>query len=528
MISKKKTATDLYLGGSPLTVRGNAKGVLGEKKTKIEKRNTVNNIKRNMDKLLICILFINRFSQTSTVEFISAPTREIAKLGEKLAINYYLSETKGIRLERVYNQTYKNIYETPNFNSYYENRWKVTPSGESSSYSFINNNVQEIDGFTINATIMDENSTDSRITAIVIYDSNPRLLTYPRNTLMEGEKFNVYCNFDIWGSAHISFEVFMNDKQLNSNAIIVFSDGLVTLKSSIIATPEMNNQNLYCQVKLFRSTDDVFSAFESEKSEKLNIEYKVRDIKLASNFSKSDSQAKTGDEIACSATGNPIPKYEWREASSSAILTTNSKLIIKEEWQGKKYFVCTAWNIVDGERNSITERISLTIPESELDCKDRKVMISDPVKFPNNKFSQYRQYYLDRGHLMRLTPGTNAFLCGNPNTCWVQVDLTDVYIIHGFDMRGGRGKYTTTFKVGYGISSVQWMRDNSSNTLIFHGNTDANKYSILHHELPNPVETRYFRIFPITGADRPAVAVELYGCRCGTLQLAKKQKNGIQ
>ncbi|CAD5120655.1 DgyrCDS9218 [Dimorphilus gyrociliatus] len=271
---------------------------------------------RNINKKVIYIFsMLNIVTQISGVQIYQAPSRVVAKLGETLNIRYGLSKINGIQLERLYSDVNQLIYKTPNFTDYYKNRWQVTPSGESSTYLFTVNNVKKIDGFIINATVTDDNSADSKTTAIALYDSDLRIVKYPLTVQVEDEKFDFICEFNLWGSSSINFEVMMKDRQISSFSTITYTDGLITLNSSIIATWDMNNEAFYCQLKLYKDGNDNFLLFKSKNPVKIKVEYKVRDINIAKDIKK--------DELICSAIGNPIPKYEWRMVAILVFLLCN-------------------------------------------------------------------------------------------------------------------------------------------------------------------------------------------------------------
>ncbi|CAD5126620.1 DgyrCDS14706 [Dimorphilus gyrociliatus] len=200
------------------------------------------------------------------------------------------------------------MYETPNFESKFQNRWKATPGVESSSYTFTVDKSKKTDGMRIKASIADGTSTDSVETGIAIYDSIPRIIEYPKDfSPEEGEEFMFSCEFNYWGSGHSEFQIFLNDKKIHYKfSKVIFIDGLITLKANLSASKEMNDNNIYCQLSLHR-TDGKSSLHFKSQPIKFQVLYKVNDINISSEI------GKTEIELSCSAVGNPPPKYEWRK-----------------------------------------------------------------------------------------------------------------------------------------------------------------------------------------------------------------------
>lgn len=50
---------------------------------------------------------------------------------------------------------------------------------------------------------------------------------------------------------------------------------------------------------------------------------------------------------------------------------------------------------------------------------------------------------------------------------------------------------------------------------VFAGNTD--RYTVVTHDLENPIITKFIRILPITWQSRIALRAEFYGCKKGEL-----------
>ncbi|CAD5115139.1 DgyrCDS4141 [Dimorphilus gyrociliatus] len=270
----------------------------------------INTFKR----LLNIVTIFNCMTPNFAVTFLSAPKYVVAKLGDTFDIHYSLSEAKQIRLESLYNDTSASIFEPPNFDAKFKDRWKVTPSGESSSYTFTVTSSEKIDGLHINASIVGGSSTDYRKTGVVLYESNPTAEEYPK-TVIEGEKFNVVFDFKFWGAGSFGSKLFVNDTWISSSKTeSIFYDGLAKFKEEHKATWKIDNQNMYFEVKLYRNDDTDFVRFKSDDI-KIRVEYKVRDIKITSDQDNSD-KLKNGDELICTAMGNPVPKYEWRKVKS--------------------------------------------------------------------------------------------------------------------------------------------------------------------------------------------------------------------
>lgn len=70
-----------------------------------------------------------------------------------------------------------------------------------------------------------------------------------------------------------------------------------------------------------------------------------------------------GDQLMCSAEGNPEPAYTWTHLNTSRI-QTGSALTLNDSSLSigsMHVFVCTAENTVAGERKNISEAISILI-----------------------------------------------------------------------------------------------------------------------------------------------------------------------
>lgn len=72
-----------------------------------------------------------------------------------------------------------------------------------------------------------------------------------------------------------------------------------------------------------------------------------------------------GDQLTCSANGNPTPTYEWMEIEtnrtvSGSVLIIESYLVSDENHS----FRCTAFNTVDGVSGQIDGTITFTVTGS--------------------------------------------------------------------------------------------------------------------------------------------------------------------
>ena len=78
---------------------------------------------------------------------------------------------------------------------------------------------------------------------------------------------------------------------------------------------------------------------------------------------KPDSSTyELGDELVCSADGNPPPSFQWRnlltgDTSSGPIVVISKSLTASTT----SHFMCTASNMFDGKSVSVSNNISFTI-----------------------------------------------------------------------------------------------------------------------------------------------------------------------
>lgn len=176
-------------------------------------------------------------------------------------------------------------------------------------------------------------------------------------------------------------------------------------------------------------------------------------------------------------------------------------------------------------------------------CKIKEIGLDDEDKFPDSRFSHFKVYSHHGPEKLRLIPDLiRAWHTLDYDSGWAQVDLGELYLIYGLDIRGScwcdetsmtDRYFTSTFKLLYSLQGLP-MKNYSENgqekvnmkakTLTFeiiilsfiklkilHGNVESNWNEILHIDLNETIVAEKVRFVPLTG-NFGAISVELYGC----------------
>ncbi|XP_022809965.1 coadhesin-like, partial [Stylophora pistillata] len=97
---------------------------------------------------------------------------------------------------------------------------------------------------------------------------------------------------------------------------------------------------------------------------------------------------------------------------------------------------------------------------------------------------------------------------------WLQVDFgveTQVTRI-ATQGRQNKNQYVTKYTLRYSLDKSQWnMYQPNGFTMTFPGNND--RYTVVSHNLPKPIRTRYLRIVPEEWYRYIALRAEFYGCK---------------
>nr|XP_039250734.1 LOW QUALITY PROTEIN: macrophage mannose receptor 1-like [Styela clava] len=126
------------------------------------------------------------------------------------------------------------------------------------------------------------------------------------------------------------------------------------------------------------------------------------------------------------------------------------------------------------------------------------------------------------GRLNNYPDGSNigAWACGGdtqqPDVAWFQVQLVPQRTVFGITTQGrprDHDQYVKSYKVSYSDDGNSWtfIKDNTGTDKIYVGNTDMN--SKVTNKLPDPIVTKYIRIWPMTYFGHMSMRVELLGCQ---------------
>ncbi|CAD5126683.1 DgyrCDS14754 [Dimorphilus gyrociliatus] len=128
-------------------------------------------------------------------------------------------------------------------------------------------------------------------------------------------------------------------------------------------------------------------------------------------------------------------------------------------------------------------------------CQHKKVGIFDSNKFPNSRFTDFLRYNDNRPEYVRITYPNQEYSWNTieAGEGWIQVDLGEVYEIHGLDIRGrcwcaGSSQsyyYTKTFKLLYGLEDggLSFCKDKEGNNEMFYGNDENSWNDTIHINL---------------------------------------------
>lgn len=78
------------------------------------------------------------------------------------------------------------------------------------------------------------------------------------------------------------------------------------------------------------------------------------------------STYQPGDDLICSADGNPEPKYQWKNLVTGDI-SNDGKIVISKSLTNSSSWIleCVASNYVDGDKKTASTNISFTIKEDK-------------------------------------------------------------------------------------------------------------------------------------------------------------------
>ncbi|XP_077976361.1 lactadherin-like [Styela clava] len=102
----------------------------------------------------------------------------------------------------------------------------------------------------------------------------------------------------------------------------------------------------------------------------------------------------------------------------------------------------------------------------------------------------------------------------NPGHDWIMVDLGELRFVTGV-VTQGRPTYdhwTTSFKVEYSDNGKKFtdVKKTDLSELVFTGNTDRNTKVV--NRFPEPVTTRYIRIYPVTYSGYTMIRFDIIDC----------------
>jgi len=165
------------------------------------------------------------------------------------------------------------------------------------------------------------------------------ILTQEPTNLMEGKNATFICEARFGGP---SIDTIVSDHQPQMK--LVLDDVYYQAKSKnsskeftirkiyeIPMDDTMDTKHLNCEFGTAKSKENLIS------STLVNVLYSVRNI----TYSPQQDKYEFGSNITCSAKGNPMPLYEWRNPE---IVTKGQLLHIADDMKGKNSWTCTARN----------------------------------------------------------------------------------------------------------------------------------------------------------------------------------------
>ncbi|XP_031566310.1 venom prothrombin activator oscutarin-C non-catalytic subunit-like isoform X1 [Actinia tenebrosa] len=102
----------------------------------------------------------------------------------------------------------------------------------------------------------------------------------------------------------------------------------------------------------------------------------------------------------------------------------------------------------------------------------------------------------------------------NDNKQWLQIDLGDLAEVTRVATQGRQDadQWTKLYSLSYSVDNVHWVEYKANSyKKIFSANTDRN--TIVSHNLTPSIKARFIKFHVTSAQNRPALRVELYGCR---------------
>lgn len=174
-----------------------------------------------------------------------------------------------------------------------------------------------------------------------------------RTQLKQGQHTNLTCGLKYTGNQP-------SMKWLHGKHVVDSIDRSDLTDSGLVAAKEVQLQATHALDGEIYSCRLEFGDKSEDCPLKFNISYPVRDI----GFGAMRGEYYVGEEVSCSARGNPAPEVSLRPASVEGLRDdrVKSHIIIPKTWEGTEVTMeCTASNTYEGQLRTVQKSITFQV-----------------------------------------------------------------------------------------------------------------------------------------------------------------------
>ncbi|ELT96076.1 hypothetical protein CAPTEDRAFT_214715 [Capitella teleta] len=213
---------------------------------------------------------------------------------------------------------------------------------------------------------------------VIVFEETPLCTsTVPQgdNAVEEGDEYSMTCSVSYLGDAGWAPKMeWKDDNGVISDVIDNSEEGKLDVTVTRSAAPDHHGFEYSARIHFVAyngtlpdgTATNIPSFTEIHTFDAIVVHYSPRDIE----FTEEKAEYFPGEEIVCSANGNPQPDFTWRNLNTGLVIETNTLFIKYDMLCEQQSYECLATNVIKGTTHNVTRSLTFSVV---IHCPNRDI-----------------------------------------------------------------------------------------------------------------------------------------------------------